>query len=325
MIVIVVWTSYSHIMSHQVCYYSYQFCLSIVHSGVLANNFQETDFGEIAEEDRSRNFVKRGGTQQPDSPEKLAQEHREAITLMVFYTSPEEVPPSPKEPPSPSPTETVPEEVPFGEPPDYIKVSLYADFVPVFLILILDYRPDKNTTIRWSTPSRHLLRNRTPPMDRISRACLDYSKTRLSSQLSPLSLRLRLCSNRHLCLILSGRSICSVNSRHNRSRNCLKYPRSQRHNPHKVRTSNRFSPLSMPRNRCSRFLSLSLNLSKLNQRLHLIWQPSFHSWPIQISRPPLRIPNGKVPFMKIPSANACVNLEVDTTVQARSGTPNGLK
>lgn len=74
------------------------------------------------DEDRSRSFIKRGGTQQPDSPEKLAQEHREATTLMVFYTSPADIPPSPKEPPPPSPAEHVREQLPFGEPPDHIKV-----------------------------------------------------------------------------------------------------------------------------------------------------------------------------------------------------------
>lgn len=41
---------------------------------------------------------------------------------MVFYTSPADVPPSPKEPPVPDSDEVVPDEVPFGELPDNIKV-----------------------------------------------------------------------------------------------------------------------------------------------------------------------------------------------------------
>lgn len=42
---------------------------------------------------------------------------------MVFHTSPADIPPSPKEPPPPSAEELTPEEeVPFGEPPDHVKV-----------------------------------------------------------------------------------------------------------------------------------------------------------------------------------------------------------
>ncbi|KAJ5668543.1 Zinc finger CCCH-type [Penicillium maclennaniae] len=74
-----------------------------------------------SEEQKSANFIKRGGEQQPSSPEKAAQEHRESTTLMVFYTSPADVPPSPKEPPAPEAEEIVLEEVPFGEVPDHIK------------------------------------------------------------------------------------------------------------------------------------------------------------------------------------------------------------
>ncbi|KAL4895324.1 hypothetical protein BDV59DRAFT_153471 [Aspergillus ambiguus] len=67
------------------------------------------------------NYTKRGGAQQPVSPEKTAQEHREATTLMVFYTSPAEVPPSPKEPPPSDAEESVPEVLSFGELPDHVK------------------------------------------------------------------------------------------------------------------------------------------------------------------------------------------------------------
>ncbi|KAL4915840.1 hypothetical protein BDW62DRAFT_203293 [Aspergillus aurantiobrunneus] len=81
----------------------------------------EIDDGDIPAEDRARNHVKRGGTQQPISPEAKAQEHREATTLMVFHTSPADVPPSPKEPPPPDTDETAPEVVSFGELPDNVK------------------------------------------------------------------------------------------------------------------------------------------------------------------------------------------------------------
>jgi hypothetical protein len=67
------------------------------------------------------NFIKRGGPQVPTSPEKEAQDHREATTLMVFYTSPADMPDTPKEPLGPDPDEVVPEVVPFGELPDFVK------------------------------------------------------------------------------------------------------------------------------------------------------------------------------------------------------------
>lgn len=82
----------------------------------------EIDFTELPADDRSRNYVKRAGSQLPSSTEREAQDRREATTLMVFYTS-GEVPPSPKEPPPPSPSEAehAVEEVPFGEIPDHVK------------------------------------------------------------------------------------------------------------------------------------------------------------------------------------------------------------
>ncbi|KAK2809044.1 hypothetical protein FQN50_004097 [Emmonsiellopsis sp. PD_5] len=79
------------------------------------------DFSELDPEERRRNFIKRGGTQTPDSPERLAQEQREANTLSVFYTSPADVPISPKEPPTPDADEPYSPEVPFGEPNDRTK------------------------------------------------------------------------------------------------------------------------------------------------------------------------------------------------------------
>ncbi|KAF7117351.1 hypothetical protein CNMCM5793_006100 [Aspergillus hiratsukae] len=82
----------------------------------------EIDKGDMASDDRSRNYIKRGGTQEPSSPEKQAQEHREATTLMVFYTSAADIPPSPKEPPQADVEGPVTEVTSFGELPDHIKV-----------------------------------------------------------------------------------------------------------------------------------------------------------------------------------------------------------
>ncbi|KAJ5733659.1 hypothetical protein N7493_002445 [Penicillium malachiteum] len=70
---------------------------------------------------KNNNFIKRGGNQKPDSPEKEAQDHRESTTLMVFYTSPADVPSTPKEPPAPNPDEVVPDIIPFGDLPDHVK------------------------------------------------------------------------------------------------------------------------------------------------------------------------------------------------------------
>jgi hypothetical protein len=42
---------------------------------------------------------------------------------MVFYTSTSDIPPSAKEPPPVIADETIPDEVPFGQPGDHIKVG----------------------------------------------------------------------------------------------------------------------------------------------------------------------------------------------------------
>jgi hypothetical protein len=80
-----------------------------------------------SEDLKSVNFFKRHGNNQPISSEKEAQDHRESTTLMVFYTNPAEIPPSPKEPPAVDSEEPVPAEVSFGELPDMAKVRLYLD------------------------------------------------------------------------------------------------------------------------------------------------------------------------------------------------------
>lgn len=84
----------------------------------------EIDKGEMPSDERSRNYIKRGGTQEPSSQEKQAQEHREATTLMVFYTSAADIPPSPKEPPQLTAEEPTTDVTAFGELPDHIKVNI---------------------------------------------------------------------------------------------------------------------------------------------------------------------------------------------------------
>ncbi|KAF9891913.1 hypothetical protein FE257_002876 [Aspergillus nanangensis] len=87
----------------------------------LLDYFEPTEIDIEDIEDRNRNFTKRAGTVQADSPERIAQDHREATTLMVFYTSPADVPPTPKEPPPVESEESAPEVVSFGELPDHVK------------------------------------------------------------------------------------------------------------------------------------------------------------------------------------------------------------
>ncbi|KAJ5930126.1 Zinc finger CCCH-type [Penicillium verhagenii] len=92
---------------------------------------RETSYGDYpalsnivieSDEMKNGNFIKRGGNQIPDSPEKIAQDLRESTTLMVFHASPADIPSTPKEAPAPDADEVVSDAVPFGELPDHIKV-----------------------------------------------------------------------------------------------------------------------------------------------------------------------------------------------------------
>ncbi|KAJ6157644.1 hypothetical protein N7470_005236 [Penicillium chermesinum] len=75
------------------------------------------------DEMKKANFIKRGGNRTPVSAEKEAQDHREATTLMVFYSSPADVPSTPKEPAAVDENEPVPDVISFGELPDTVKAK----------------------------------------------------------------------------------------------------------------------------------------------------------------------------------------------------------
>lgn len=75
----------------------------------------EVVFEGIDAEDRERNFVKRGGLKEAESAERAAQEQREQTSLMVVYTLPSDIPPSPKEPPQEADDDYSPA-IAFGEP-----------------------------------------------------------------------------------------------------------------------------------------------------------------------------------------------------------------
>lgn len=102
----------------------------------------DVNFGAISLDDQSRNFIKRGGNQQPVSPQKQVQDHREATTLMVFYTSPADVPSTPKEPPAPEEDEMATDVLAFGELPDQVKVRK-PDMILLVKYLTHCFRPGK--------------------------------------------------------------------------------------------------------------------------------------------------------------------------------------
>ncbi|CAD0112381.1 unnamed protein product, partial [Aureobasidium uvarum] len=61
-----------------------------------------TDFSSVDVEERKRNYSHyAGGELQPESAERTKREQYEASTLMVFYTDPSDIPPSPREPAEP--------------------------------------------------------------------------------------------------------------------------------------------------------------------------------------------------------------------------------
>ena len=83
------------------------------------------DFGDIGEEDLARNYTSRGGKLEVQSAERALQEQRELTTLVAIYTSPSDIPYSPREPPELFTSEVVQEEN-FGAPDNKVKVF----FVP---------------------------------------------------------------------------------------------------------------------------------------------------------------------------------------------------
>lgn len=76
------------------------------------------DFSDVDAEERKRNYAPYGGGENvPTCPEKEANEQREKDILMVFYTSPADIPPSPHEPPEQTEENTTAVTM-FGAPPD---------------------------------------------------------------------------------------------------------------------------------------------------------------------------------------------------------------
>lgn len=76
----------------------------------------EVDFSEIDEAARQTSFLRRGGSEKPESPEAEAQDVREQTTLMVVYALPSDVPSTPKEPPALGDEDEYTPLTSFGEP-----------------------------------------------------------------------------------------------------------------------------------------------------------------------------------------------------------------
>ncbi|KAL9114684.1 MAG: hypothetical protein Q9227_001362 [Pyrenula ochraceoflavens] len=90
---------------------------------------------DFSAQDTKDNYAPRGGPKPVDSPESEAQNSREETTLMVVYTSPADIPPSPKEPPSPADDEDDDYNPPqaFGEPDEKTRTreeKYYASIAP---------------------------------------------------------------------------------------------------------------------------------------------------------------------------------------------------
>lgn len=78
----------------------------------------QVDFSVVDVEERKRNYAPYGGGENvPTCPEKEANERREADILMVYYTSPGDIPPSPHEPAEQNEDNTAAVTM-FGTPPD---------------------------------------------------------------------------------------------------------------------------------------------------------------------------------------------------------------
>jgi hypothetical protein len=78
------------------------------------------DFSVVSAEERERNYEPYGGGRvKPRCPEKEVQESREKSTLMVFYSQPSDIPPSPRELVDTSAQESTPVKE-FGLPPQWV-------------------------------------------------------------------------------------------------------------------------------------------------------------------------------------------------------------
>ena len=95
---------------------------------ILADTSVVVDFSVVPSEELERNYTTRGGKAELKSREHEVQAQRELTTLMVIYTTPFDIPPSPREPADPYSGESVAEQT-FGMPSDETKVMSLQDVI----------------------------------------------------------------------------------------------------------------------------------------------------------------------------------------------------
>ena len=90
------------------------------------------DFSVVPSEELERNYTTRGGKVELKSRERGVQAQRELTTLMVIYTTPFDIPPSPREPADPYSGELVMEQA-FGMPSEETKVIILPHIISIKL------------------------------------------------------------------------------------------------------------------------------------------------------------------------------------------------
>lgn len=87
----------------------------------ITNVYLVVDFSVVEPDEVERNYISRGGKVEVKSNERAVQEQRELNTLMVIYTTPQDIPSTPREPSDPFSGEMAKEEA-FGDPTDETRV-----------------------------------------------------------------------------------------------------------------------------------------------------------------------------------------------------------
>jgi hypothetical protein len=92
----------------------------------------QVDFSVVPPDERNRNYVPfGGGEREPECPEREANKQREDLTLMVYYSHADDIPPSPQEPPEQAQEiASADSVVSFGTPPEKVLIRCPQTSVP---------------------------------------------------------------------------------------------------------------------------------------------------------------------------------------------------